>query len=547
MALGRTQFAGSVGYALMSSFLGDFARDMQPNILFIMADQLRWDYLGCNGHPHIKTPVIDGLAKRGVNFTRAFVQAPVCGGSRMSFYTGRYNVSHGATYNNFPLRIDEKTIGDYLRPFGYRVALVGKTHMAADREGMARLGIDPGSSVGVLASECGFEPYERDDGLHPDQSADPNLAYNKWLRQLGYRSDNPWHDFANSVEGDNGEVLSGWSMRNVGRPARVKEEHSETAYMTDRAMSFIDEAGEAPWCLHVSYIKPHWPYVAPAPYHDMYGTKDVIAANRSDAEKDNPHPVLDAFMQHEESVNFSRDEVRDLVIPAYMGLITQFDTHVGRLIAHLTKRGLAGNTIIVVTSDHGDYLGDHWLGEKDLFHEEVVRVPLIVVDPREGAARGNVCAALTEAIDLAPTFLDWAGGEAQPHRLEGRSLAPLIRGEAVPGWREAAFCDSDFSLRHARRTLNLPPDRARAYMVRTQKWKYVFYEEFPPQLYDLENDPRELVDLVAQGGHESVLIEMERKLFAWFRSLRTRVGISDAEVDRRTGSAKKRGYLFGVW
>ena len=145
--------------------------------------------------------------------------------------------------------------------------------MAADREGMARLGIDPDSGVGVLASQCGFEPYERDDGLHPDQSADPNLAYNKWLRQLGYRSDNPWHDFANSVEGDNGEVLSGWSMRNVGRPARVKEEHSETAYMTDRAIEFIDAGRTAPWCLHVSYIKPHWPYVAPAPYHDMYGAE----------------------------------------------------------------------------------------------------------------------------------------------------------------------------------------------------------------------------------------------------------------------------------
>src|ERR1041384_6227884 len=127
---------------------------MQPNILFIMADQVRWDYLGCTGHPHIQTPNIDALAARGVNFMRAFVQAPVCGGSRMSFYTGRYNVSHGATYNHFPLSIDEKTMGDYLRPLGYRVALVGKTHMAVDREGMAQLGIDPNSDVGVLASQC---------------------------------------------------------------------------------------------------------------------------------------------------------------------------------------------------------------------------------------------------------------------------------------------------------------------------------------------------------------------------------------------------------
>ncbi|BAT57712.1 arylsulfatase [Variibacter gotjawalensis] len=520
---------------------------MKPNILFIMADQLRWDYLGCNGHPHIKTPVIDALAKRGVNFTRTFIQAPVCGGSRMSFYTGRYAESHGAGYNGYPLRIDEKTMGDYLRPLGMRVALVGKTHMTVDNEGMARLGIDPNSDVGVQVAQCGFEPYERDDGLHPDQSVDPNLAYNKWLRQLGYRSDNPWHDFANSVEGDNGEVLSGWAMRNVGRPARVKEEHSETAYMTDRAISFIDEA-DGPWCLHVSYIKPHWPYVAPAPYHDMYSARDVIPANRSDAEKASPHPVVAAFMAHDESVNFSRDEVRELVIPAYMGLISQFDHHVGRLVAHLEKRGIADNTIIVVTSDHGDYLGDHWLGEKDLFHEEIVRIPMIVVDPRPSAnaTRGSKVDALVEAIDLAPTFLDWAGGEAEPHRLEGRSVAPLARGETPP-WRDAAFCDSDFAPRHARRTLGLQPDQARAYMVRTERWKYVFYEEYPPQLFDLVTDPQELTDLVPGGKHESVLIEMEQRLFAWFRSLRSRVGISDAEIERRTGSAKKRGYLFGVW
>ena len=522
---------------------------MQPNILFIMADQLRWDYLGYAGHPHIQTPNIDALAARGVSFAKAFVQAPVCGGSRMSFYTGRYNMSHGASYNNFPLRIDEKTIGDYMRPLGYRVALVGKTHMAVDREGMERLGIDPGSSVGVLVSQCGFEPYERDDGLHPDQSADPNLAYNRWLNQLGYRSDNPWHDFANSVEDDDGAVLSGWSMRNVRRPARVREEHSETAYMTDRALAFLDEAGKGPWCLHLSYIKPHWPYVAPAPYHAMYGPQHVIAANRSAAEKTDTHPVVAAFMAHEESVNFSRDEVRETVIPAYMGLISQFDHHVGRVIAHLEKRGLAGNTIVIVTSDHGDYLGDHWLGEKDLFHEEVVRVPLVVVDPRSSAdqMRGTAVHDLVETIDLAPTFVDWAGGEPQPQRLEGRSIAALVNGAKPPGWRDAAFCDGDFSLRHARRALGLPPERARGYMVRTRRWKYVLFEDFPPQLFDLANDPHEQTDLGRTAGHEAVRAELEQRLFAWFRGRRTRVTISDAEVERRTGSAKARGYRFGEW
>jgi arylsulfatase A-like enzyme len=524
----------------------------RPNTLFIMADQLRWDYLGCSGHPFIKTPNIDRLASRGVRFTRAYVQAPVCGGSRMSFYTGRYNLTHGATYNNFPLRIDEKTIGDYLRPQGYRVVLVGKTHFKPDLESLARLGITPGSSPGIPYWQCGFEAFERDDGLHPEiegRLAGPDPAYNRWLRQLGYSGENPWHEWANSVVDEAGNVQSGWSMRNARLAARVKEEHSETAYMTDRALEFLDRAGDAPWCLHVSYIKPHWPYVAPAPYHAMYGPEHVIAANRSEQERLDPHPVVAAFMQHEESLNFSRDDVRETVIPTYMGLITQFDAHVGRLVARLEATGEIDNTIIVVTSDHGDYLGDHWLGEKDLFHEEIVRIPLIVVDPRSEAAarRGTICDALVESIDLAPTFLDWAGGPPEPHRLEGRSIRPLMQQAEPEGWRDAVFCDSDFSLRHARRKLGLGPNEARGFMVRTARWKYVHFERFGPQLFDLEADPNELNDLGRVAQYERVREEMRARLLAWLLGRRTRVTISDETIDKLTGSAKQRGYRFGEW
>ncbi len=525
----------------------------KPNILFIMADQLRWDYLAHAGHPHIRTPNLDRLAAMGVAFTRAFVQSPVCGGSRMCFYSGRYNLTHGATYNNFPLRIDERTMGDYLRPQGYRVVLVGKTHFKPDLESMARLGIDPGTNPGLPYWQCGFEPFERDDGLHPEvdgKLAGGDPAYNTWLRQLGYSGVNPWHEWANSVEGDDGEVLSGWAMRNARRPARVKEEHSETAYMTDRALEFMRQArGGEPWCLHVSYIKPHWPYVAPAPYHAMYGPEHVMPANRSEAERAIPHPVVGAFMKHDESLNFARDEVRETVIPTYMGLITQFDAHVGRLIDHLEATGEIANTIIVVTSDHGDYLGDHWLGEKDLFHEEIVRVPMIVVDPRPeaDATRGMRIDALVEAIDLAPSFLDWSGGEPQPHRLEGRSLAPLLRGSGIANWREAEFCDGDFSLRHARRHLGLEVDEARGFMVRTARWKYVHFERFRPQLFDLEADPHELHDLGDDAAYAGVREAMKARLFSWALTRKMRTTVTHDYIQRVTGGARARGYRFGEW
>jgi arylsulfatase A-like enzyme len=137
------------------------------NILFIMCDQLRWDYLSCYGHPTLATPQIDGLAARGVRCTRAYVQSPICGPSRMSFYTGRYMQSHGSNWNGVPLRVGEMTMGDYYRPLGVQTVLVGKTHMTADKEGMERLGVDPKSIIGVRVSECGFDPYERDDAKRP--------------------------------------------------------------------------------------------------------------------------------------------------------------------------------------------------------------------------------------------------------------------------------------------------------------------------------------------------------------------------------------------
>ncbi len=519
------------------------------NILFIMCDQLRADYLGCTGHPSIQTPNIDALAARGVNFSRAYCQAPVCGPSRMSFYTGRYMQSHGSTYNNVPLRIGERTLGDYMRTMGLRTGLIGKTHMAADREGMQRLGVDPSSFEGVLASQCGFEPWERDDGLHPDQIADPNLAYNNYLRAHGYEGENPWHTVANAAEGPDGEILSGWQMRYANLPARVDKAHSETAYMTERAMQTITDMGDEAWCMHLSYIKPHWPYVAPAPYHNMYGDNDILPANRDESERIAPHPVIDAFMGHEESVNFSREEVRRRVIPAYMGLISEIDDHMGRLIAFLDDNGRMDDTLIVFTADHGDYLGDHWLGEKEMFHDESLRIPMIVYDPDHAAdaSRGTTDDRFVEAIDLIPSFVDALGGPSADHVLEGRSLVPVLRGRANGEWRDAVFSEADYAFRGARHTLNRAPDAARAFMVRTEQWKYVSYDGYHPQLFDCLNDPKELQDLGTSDAHADVCATLEARLMLWLRQRRNRTTIPFDAVERQTDTAKDRGYLFGVW
>ena len=525
------------------------------NVLFIMCDQLRWDYLSCAGHPRLHTPNIDALAARGVRFTRAYVQSPVCGASRMSFYTGRYVQSHGATWNGVPLKVGEMTLGDYLRQLGVQAALVGKTHMRADAEGMQRLGIDPESIIGVRVSECGFDPYERDDGLHaegPDGRYDPQIPrYNRYLNDKGYAGDNPWHDWANAAQGEGNALASGWAMRHARKPARVNEEDSETPYMTRRAMDFMREAGDRPWCLHLSYIKPHWPYIAPAPYNTMYGPADVLPAVRSEEERRDPHPVYRAFMDLRVANAFSRDDVRAEVVPVYMGLIKQIDDQLGVLFRFMEAQGLLDNTLIVFTSDHGDYLGDHWLGEKDLFHEPSAKIPLIVVDPSSSAdsARGTVCDALVEAIDLVPTFLEALGSDPalQSHRLEGRSLVALLRGEEPAAWRRFVFSEYDYSMLPVGRQLGVAPRDARLIMVADGRWKYVHAAGFRPMLYDLETDRNEFRDLGADPAFESERRRMAAALGEWGLRLAQRTTVSDRQIEASRGTSQRRGILIGVW
>ncbi len=515
-----------------------------------MCDQLRADHLSCYGHKRLATPHIDALAARGMRFTRAYVQAPVCGPSRMSYYTGRYPLSHGATWNFVPLPVGERTLGDYLRPAGLRVAVVGKTHHEPDVAGMQWLGLSPKEGPGKLIATGGFEEYWRDDGIHPDHNTPSDLAYNAYLRANGFSGANPWHEWANAGVDLNGAIASGWLLRNSHLPARVPEAFSETAYTTNRAMEFITEQGERPWCLHLSYIKPHWPYIAPAPYHNLFGPEDCQAPIRSAAERSaDANPIFRAFQEHPESVSFSKDEVRRNVMPAYMGLVKQIDDHIGRLTSLLATAGRLDDTMIVFTADHGDYLGDHWQGEKEFMYEQGVCVPMIIADPSADARRGAVSNALVEAVDLVPTFMDVLGEKVPTHLIEGRSLVPLLRGTAST-IREAAFSELDFAIYPAARKLGMRAREARMVMVCTERWKLVhFGKDIGPQVFDLTNDPLELADRGTDRGtsYSAARDELYDHFFDWMRARRNRIGMTDEAVDRRPSPAAAGGVKIGVW
>jgi arylsulfatase A-like enzyme len=234
-----------------------------------------------------------------------------------------------------------------------------------------------------------------------------------------------------------------------------------------------------------------------------------------------------------------------------MGLITQIDDQMGVLMKFLEERGLLETTMIVFTSDHGDYLGDHWMGEKDLFHEQSARIPLIVIDPsREAdATRGTRSDALVEGIDLAPTFVDYFGGKVPGHILEGRSLLPLLRGPTPGDWRKVAFSEYDYAMQDVRLKLNQPIERCRLFMVFDGRWKYIHASGFRPMLYDLETDPEEFLDRGDDPECAGVIARLQAELFDWALHPNDHITTPREKIANYADNQLqvKGGILIGIW
>jgi arylsulfatase A-like enzyme len=217
----------------------------------------------------------------------------------------------------------------------------------------------------------------------------------------------------------------------------------------------------------------------------------------------------------------------------------------------LRERGLTESTLIVFTSDHGDYLGDHWMGEKDLFHDQSAKIPLIIVDPSADAdgSRGTVCDALVEAIDLAPTFIDYFGGTPPDHILEGRSLMGWLRGRAVADWRKVVFSEYDYSMQDVRVMLDQPIEQCRLFMVYDGRWKYVHASGFRPMLYDLADDPQELVDRGDDPACAEIVTRLRDALFEWALHPKGHITTSTEKIAAyaKNQLQVRRGILIGIW
>jgi arylsulfatase A-like enzyme len=382
------------------------------NVLFVTLDQFRGDSFGAAGHPLVKTPTLDRIAREGTRLARHFSQSAPCAPGRAALYTGTYQMNNRVVMNGTPLPGGLDNIALVARRAGYDPTLFGYTDQ----------GLDPGEAQGL--DDPRLDYY---DGVLPGFSVGLYLPESQagwlyYLREKGY------------------DVESGWVSLLRGEPERPAED-SLSGFLTNRFVEWLHDQ-ESGWFAHLSYLRPHPPYAAAGEFSHMYDPADVKTP-LAPVEPHLRHPI------HEFSLGLpSRaaprddDEMRKLRAQ-YYGMISEVDFQLGRVVEAIEARGEWKDTLVVITSDHGDQLGDHGLIQKLGFFPESYHVIGLWRDPRSDRA-GQSVSAFSENVDLLPTLCDALGVEA-PHQSDGRSLSALLAGDSVP-WRVAAHYEWDYRM-----------------------------------------------------------------------------------------------------
>lgn len=486
----------------------------KKNVLLIVVDQWRGDTLPMLGHPVIRTPNIAALAAEGVTFARHYAQAVPCGPGRASLLTGLYMMNHRAVQNTIPLDARHTNIAFEVRKAGYEPALVGYTTTTPDPR------VNP-------AEDPRFKVLGADmEGWRPVGSWGLKMeAYFAWLVSQGCRlPDNPWDIWLPQSAYDEPGATR-W-------PSRVPAALSDTTWFTDRGLEYLRGVQRKPWFLHLGYWRPHPPFSAPAPYHDMYDPAQCpspVRAASAQAEAAQ-HPLLRFYVEHIERKSFFQNgrgracemddaEVRQMRA-TYYGLMSEVDDQLGRVFQFLKDTGQWDDTLIVLTSDHGEQLGDHHLLGKIGYFDESFHIPMIVRDPSRAAdrTRGSVVQAFTECVDTMPTLLDWLGLQA-PRAGDGRSLLPFLREGATPeDWRTEVHYEYDFrDLYYSapESSLGLKMDECSLAVVQDEHYKYVHFAALPPLFFDIRRDPAQFVDLSRSAEHAPLMLSYAQKMLDW--------------------------------
>lgn len=492
------------------------------NVLFITLDQMPAHVLFGPLAAHVPTPNFDRLAAEGTCFTNHFTVTVPCGPARASLLTGLYAMNHRAIRNGTPLARHHATIATEARKAGYEPLLFGYTDTAPDPTDRAPEDPDLSLYEGVAP---GFREMT-------EMRLEAGLEWPAYLKAQGYEFDPAIHQHYAHV------APKGRAARPTD-PALYRAEHSDTAYLTDRTLQALDVRRSKPWFAHVAYIRPHPPLVAPPPYNTLVDP----AALPGPAIGVPDHPFVDAWFSEpsERYIYLGYDGKGREMTPetaaelraVHLGLVAEIDHHLGRLLDWLDSTGQAENTLVVLTVDHGDMLGDKQMWGKTSVFDPAFHVPLILRVP--GAAGGARVTAMTESVDVTPTVLDWIGLPPPP-AMDGRSLLPFARGETPEGWRDAVLMEAEFGEpgkpTRFQKALGLGPDQSSAAIIREPGWKYVhFGGGVPPMLFDLKADPHETSNLAGDPAHTDQMARMARKLL-------------DRMMERR--DRRLTGYSIGV-
>jgi arylsulfatase A-like enzyme len=484
------------------------SRKRRPNVLLITCDQWRGDSLSAAGHPVVRTPNADALAAEGTLFANHFAGAAPCSPARACLYTGLYQMTNRVCRNGSPLDARFGNIALWARSLGYDPTLFGYTDVAPDPRRHAP--DDP-----LLTSYEGVLPGFTVRTLLPEHQR-------PWLSWLAMRN----VDASAGFPGIHRPHVQAAEVS--ANPPVYEREETPAAFLTDEFGRWLSEQpGDRPWFAHVSYISPHPPFIVPEPFASMYDPDDGAGFNRRDDWKDEAatHPWLADLLARLKKAKFvpgARGKVRAwterefrIIRAIYYGMISEVDSQIGRICAWLRARGLWEDTLVVLTSDHAEMMGDHWMLGKGGWFDGSYHIPLIV-KPTGRKRRCRTVEVLTEAVDIAPTLVEAMGG-VPPVHLDGRSLVPLLSGHQPAVWREAAHWEFDFrTIAKPEGRLGLDPRASNLAVLRTKTLKYVhFGGGLPPLLYDLADDPGEMRNRAHDPAWRDTRLEYAEALLSW--------------------------------
>ena len=465
----------------------------KPNLLFIATDQQRADTMAVYGNKKIKTPNLNRLADQSFVFSQSYVTQPRCTPNRNSIMTGLYPHTTGVKGNNIPLPAEIPCFPEILDDPDFKTAHMGKWHLGD--EVFAQHGFET-----WVSTEDGYTDYYSEG---KDRNA--RSSYHHWLVDKGYKP------------GANNKFSRGYA-------ASLPIDHCKPKFLEEQACQFLEKNKNNPFILYMQFLEPHSPYTGPL--NSWHHPENIdLPGNFDNALGDND-PLLYKLKRENLMQTYKNESDWRALIRKYWGLVSQVDLSVGAILDKLEKLGLADNTIVVFTSDHGDMMGSHKLVAKGVMYEEAIRIPFMIRIPFLSSLQTIINRQVSQ-IDIVPTLLDLMGKKI-PDTLEGKSLVPVLNGKLIPEdyifiqwnpyeWSEGIYSnlqsviENEISENEIKRVRTLSTRT----VIAPDGWKLSLRDNDHSQLFNLNNDPLETTNLFTDHAYKDKISFLAKKIHEW--------------------------------